>query len=198
MQLIPFRKQKKEKSDGELLADYQNSRDMEILGELYQRYMHLVYGVCLKYFGEREKSKDAVIQIFEKLVIEVEKHEISNFKSWLFVVSKNHCLMELRKTKPGKTMLISDEREMAVFMEKEPELHPIDKEPEEINEKALNDCIERLKEEQKQCVRLFYFENKSYREIGSVLNLEEKKVKSFIQNGKRNLKICLESKHVEK
>ncbi len=198
MQLIPFRKQKKEKSDGELLADYQNSRDMEILGELYQRYMHLVYGVCLKYFGEREKSKDAVIQIFEKLVTEVEKHEISNFKSWLFVVSKNHCLMELRKTKPGKTMLISDEREMAVFMEKEPELHPIDKEPEEINEKALNDCIERLKEEQKQCVRLFYFENKSYREIGSVLNLEEKKVKSFIQNGKRNLKICLESKHVEK
>jgi len=183
MQLIPFRKQKKEKSDGELLADYQNSRDMEILGELYQRYMHLVYGVCLKYFGEREKSKDAVIQIFEKLVTEVEKHEISNFKSWLFVVSKNHCLMELRKTKPGKTMLISDEREMAVFMEKEQELHPIDKEPEEINEKALNDCIERLKEEQKQCVRLFYFENKSYREIGSVLNLEEKKVKSFIQNG---------------
>lgn len=198
MQLIPFRKQKKEKSDGELLADYQNSRDMEILGELYQRYMHLVYGVCLKYFGEREKSKDAVIQIFEKLVIEVEKHEISNFKSWLFIVSKNYCLMELRKTKPGKTLLISDEREMAVFMEKEPELHPIDKEPEEINEKALNDCIERLKEEQKQCVRLFYFENKSYREIGSVLNLEEKKVKSFIQNGKRNLKICLESKHVEK
>ncbi|MEZ5106774.1 MAG: sigma-70 family RNA polymerase sigma factor [Draconibacterium sp.] len=198
MQLIPFRKQKKEKSDGELLADYQTSRDMEILGELYQRYMHLVYGVCLKYFGEREKSKDAVIQIFEKLVIEVEKHEISNFKSWLFIVSKNYCLMELRKTKPGKTLLISDEREMAVFMEKEPELHPIDKEPEEINEKALNDCIERLKEEQKQCVRLFYFENKSYREIGSVLNLEEKKVKSFIQNGKRNLKICLESKHVEK
>ncbi len=198
MQLIPFRRHKKEKSDGELLADYQNSRDMEILGELYQRYMHLVYGVCLKYFGEREKSKDAVIQIFEKLVIEVEKHEISNFKSWLFVVSKNHCLMELRKTKSGKTLLISDEREMAVFMEKEPELHPIDKEPEEINEKALNDCIERLKEEHKQCVRLFYFENKSYREIGSVLNLEEKKVKSFIQNGKRNLKICLESKHVEK
>lgn len=197
MQLIPFRKRNKKKPDDELLAEYLENRDMEILGELYQRYMHLVYGVCLKYFKEREKSKDAVIQIFEKLVTDIEKHEIRNFKSWLFVVAKNHCLMELRKTKPGQTLFISDEKEMDVFMESQPELHPVDRGPEELNDKALNDCIERLKEEQKQCIRLFYFENKSYREICSVLNLEEKKVKSFIQNGKRNLKICLESKHVE-
>lgn len=198
MQLIPFRKKKKDKSDSELLADYFENREMEVLGELYQRYMHLVYGVCLKYFKEREKSKDAVIQIFEKLVIDIDKHEIRNFKSWLYVVSKNHCLMELRKTKPGETLFISDENEMAVFMEKTPELHPIDRETEEGSEKALIECIERLKEEQKRCIRLFYFENKSYREICSVLNLEEKKVKSFIQNGKRNLKICLESKNAEK
>ena len=198
MQLIPFRKRKKEKSDDELLSDYSETRNMEVLGQLYQRYMHLVYGVCLKYFKEREKSKDAVIQMFEKLVVEIEKHEIRNFKSWLYVVSKNHCLMEIRKTKPAQTLLISDEKELAVFMESEPEMHPVDREPEEINENALNDCIERLKEEQKQCIRLFYFENRSYREICSALNLEENKVKSFIQNGKRNLKICLESKNVEK
>ncbi len=197
MQLIPFRKNKTEKADEELLAKYLESRDMEILGELYQRYMHLVYGVCLKYFKEREKSKDAVIQLFEKLVTEIEKHDIRNFKSWLYVVAKNYCLMELRKTKPGKTIFIADEKELVAFMETEQELHPIDSEPEEVNEKILNDCIKRLKEEQKQCIRLFYFENKSYREICSDLNLEEKKVKSFIQNGKRNLKLCLESKNVE-
>lgn len=192
MQLILFSNKNKEKSDEELLSDYLKYQDMEILGELYKRYMHLVYGVCLKYLKEREKSKDEVTRIFEKLLTEIDKHEIRNFKSWLYVVTKNHCLMELRKQKPGKTMLVSDENELAVFMENEPELHPVDREPEERNEKTLNDCIEKLKDEQKQCIRLFYFENKSYREICSVLNLEEKKVKSFIQNGKRNLKICLE------
>ena len=194
MQLIPFNRRKMEKSDEELLSDYLKNKDKEIPGELYKRYMHLVYGICLKYFREREKSKDEVTRIFEKVLVEIDKHEIRNFKSWLYVVSKNHCLMELRKTKTVKTMLIPDENELSVFMENEPEMHPVDREPEEINEEALNDCIERLKEEQKKCIRLFYFENKSYREICSVLNLEEKKVKSFIQNGKRNLKICLEKK----
>ncbi len=194
MQLIPFNRKEKTKSDEALLSDYLKYRDVDILGELYKRYMHLVYGVCLKYFREREQSKDEVSRIFEKLLTEIDRHEIRNFKSWLYVVTKNHCLMELRKTKPGKTLLVSDENELAVFMENEQEMHPVDREPEERNEEALNNCIEKLKDEQKQCIRLFYFENKSYREICSVLNLEEKKVKSFIQNGKRNLKICLERK----
>lgn len=196
MQLIPFHKRKKEQSDENLLSEYLKTRDMEVLGELYKRYMHLVYGVCLKYFKERTTSQDAVIQIFEKLVIEIDKHEIRNFKSWLYVVTKNHCLMEIRKTNPGKIISVAGENEMAVFMENDLELHPIDREADEINEQALNDCIEKLKEEQKNCIRLFYFESKSYREICSILSLEEKKVKSFIQNGKRNLKICLEKFNV--
>jgi RNA polymerase sigma-70 factor (ECF subfamily) len=195
MQLIPFYRRKREKSDSDLLSDYFRTRDIEVLGELYGRYMHLVYGVCLNYFKDRERAKDSVIQLFEKLVVEMEKHEVRNFKSWLFVVAKNHCLMELRKTSTGKMISLSDEIGMAGFMEKEVELHPIDKEPGEYDAEALNDCIGRLKDEQKTCIRLFYFEDKSYREICSLVNLEEKKVKSFIQNGKRNLKICLESKN---
>ncbi|MFA5328322.1 MAG: sigma-70 family RNA polymerase sigma factor [Prolixibacteraceae bacterium] len=195
MQLIPFRRKKKEQSDENLLADYLKYRDMEILGELYARYMHLVYGVCLKYLKEREKSKDEVIQLFEKLVIEIDKHEIRNFKNWLFVVAKNHCLMKLRKTSVGQVISIADENEMAGFMEKSTEMHPVDREPEEREEEALRDCIERLKHEQRACIGLFYFEDKSYREICSELNFDENKVKSFIQNGKRNLKICMESKN---
>ncbi len=198
MQLSPFHKRKKEQSDEKLLSDYLKSRDMEILGELYKRYMYLVYGVCLKYFKDREKSQDAVMQIFEKLVIEIDKHEIRNFKSWLYVVSKNFCLMEIRKTKSEKVISVSNENEMVLFMESAGDLHPIDREPDEVNEIALNECIEKLKKEQKSCIKLFYFDNKSYREICTILKLEEKKVKSFIQNGKRNLKICLENKNAEK
>lgn len=194
MQLIPFYRKKKEKSDSELLGLYLESREPEVLGELYARYMHLVYGVCLKYFKEPEKSKDAVIQIYEKIHLEIHRHEVKNFKSWLYVVTKNHCLMDLRKKKPGETVRVSAEEEWSLFMENEAELHPVDRTPDEMPEQALEKCMERLKAEQRKCIDLFYFKNKSYREISGVLEMEERKVKSHIQNGKRNLKICLEEK----
>jgi len=157
--------------------------------------MHLVYGVCLKYLQDREGSKDAVMQIFEKLIIEIPKNDIKNFKSWLYVVSKNHCLMHLRseKTKGEQKKKFAIEQE--IFMEYEEELHPIDEDNPDIDA-ALRDCIERLKHEQQKCIQLFYLEEKSYKEICDLLKLEEKKVKSFLQNGKRNLKLCLESKNV--
>lgn len=192
MQLIPFNRKKKNQTDEELLSDYLENQDHEVLGELYSRYMHLVYGVCLKHFKEPEKSKDAVIQIYEKIQFEIHKHSVSNFRNWLYVVTKNHCLMELRRRKTGKLILTSDDEELAVFMENESELHPIDEEPDKSMEKALENCIEKLKAEQKSCICLFYFKNKCYRDISGILKIEEKKVKSYIQNGKRNLKICLE------
>ncbi len=192
MQLIPLNRNKKAKTDSELLETYLNNNNQEVLGELYSRHMHLVYGVCLKYFKNSEKAKDAVIELYEKVLVEVGKHEVSNFKSWLYVVTKNYCLMELRKTKPGNTVSVSSEKEMEIFMEKEVDLHPLDEEQNAALEKALADCIERLKAEQQQCIRLFYYENRCYREIATTLNIGEKKVKSFIQNGKRNLKLCLD------
>lgn len=194
MQLNLFHRNKKSKTDQELLEFYLETRNPEFLGELYERFIHLVYGVCLNYFKNPERSKDAVIEIYEKIQADIWKHEVRNFKSWLYVVTKNHCLMELRKRKPGETVLISDENELDGFMENEDELHPLDSDPDELREKGLNECIEKLKDEQKMCIQLFYFKNKSYREIAGALQLEEKKVKSHIQNGKRNLRICLEGK----
>ncbi len=192
MQLIPFSRKKKNRTDEELLSIYIEKQDNEVLGELYSRYMHLVYGVCLKYFKEPEKSKDAVIQVYEKIQSEIHKHSVKNFKSWLYVVTKNHCLMELRKRKSGELVLTSSDEELEIFMENETDLHPLDKESNASLEKALTDCIEKLKTEQKSCIRLFYFANKCYQEISDQLKIEEKKVKSYIQNGKRNLKICLD------
>ena len=194
MQLINFNRNKNSKTDTELLDIYLKGNNQEVLGELYSRYMHLVYGVCLKYFKNPERAKDAVIELYEKILIEIEKHTITNFKSWLYVVTKNYCLMELRKTKKEKIILTSSDDELAGFMENEPELHPIDEEQNELLEKALADCIAKLKVEQQKCIQLFYYKNKCYREIAELLKIEEKKVKSLIQNGKRNLKICLETK----
>jgi len=181
-------------SDSELLNRYIKTGNLEILGELYNQYIHLVYGVCLKYLSNREESKDAVNKIFENLIVEIPKFEIQNFRSWLYVVAKNYCLMEIRKKKTEKKRF--EKYSENYFMESTDISHPID----EVSDNALYDnlksCIEKLKLEQKSCIEMFYFDKKCYKEISAELKLEENKVKSFIQNGKRNLKICLEQYEV--
>lgn len=183
-----------EKTDEDLLGLFMDSGNLDLLGELYGRYIHLVYGVSLKYLGDPDDAKDATMQIFEKLITELPGQEIRQFKSWLYVLSKNFCLMQIRAKKSGDKRLEGLKTEVE-FMESEQEMHPIDREEESI-EQALKECIEKLKAEQKQCIELFYYKKMCYREISDSLNLAEKKVKSLLQNGKRNLKICLESKNV--
>jgi RNA polymerase sigma-70 factor (ECF subfamily) len=195
MNFIRPNKKFDQKSDKEVLDEFIVTGDLEVLGELYSDYMHLVYGVCLKYLKNRDESKDAVMQIFEKLIIEVPKHHVDNFKSWLYVVTKNYCLMQLRseKTLAGKSQEWMTES--LIIMENATDLHPIDEDEPNID-KELENCIEKLRGEQKECILLFYFENRCYNEIALSLNLDEKKVKSHLQNAKRNLKLCLEEKHV--
>jgi RNA polymerase sigma-70 factor, ECF subfamily len=182
-------------SDEDLLKVFTTTGDLEVLGLLYSGYMHLVYGVCLKYLKNREESKDAVMQIFEKLIVEIPKQKIENFKNWLYVVTKNYCLMQLRSQKTQDERMSEWMADTVIFMENSSFPHPID-EDDHLFDIDLANCIERLKGEQKQCIQQFYYENRCYNEIAKNLDLDEKKVKSHLQNAKRNLKLCLEEKHV--
>ncbi|MFO7671308.1 MAG: sigma-70 family RNA polymerase sigma factor [Bacteroidales bacterium] len=183
-----------DKTDEDLLGRYQDSGNLDLLGELYARHMHLVYGVSLKYLGDPEEAKDATMQIFEKLISELSGQEIRHFKSWLYVLTRNHCLMKLRSKKSGEKRLEGLKTEVE-FMESGDDLHPMDRSDPSI-EQALRECLDKLKAQQKECIELFYYKKMCYREISDSLGMAEKKVKSFLQNGKRNLKICLESKNV--
>lgn len=183
-----------DRTDEELLLQFDRSGSLDTLGELYSRYMHLVYGVSLKYLGSREDARDAVMQIFEKLITDLPGQEVRNFKSWLYVLTKNFCLMQIRSQKSADGRMEGYKIELE-FMESGQEMHPIDREDHSV-EKALKECIEQLKSEQKQCIELFYYQKLCYQEIAESLGLTEKKVKSYLQNGKRNLKICLEGTYV--
>ena len=194
MALKEPRKKNYEQTDEEIVAAFKSSGNLEQLGILYERYMHLVYGVCLKYLENREDARDGVTAIFEKLITELPKHGVEQFRGWLYVLTKNYCLMKIRSEKSAARRKEVWENEQDIFMESVEEMHPIDEEEQSLN-KTLQECIKELKGQQQECIRLFYFENRSYREISSLLQLEEKKVKSFIQNGKRNLKICIEGKY---
>jgi len=197
MSFIKPYKKKIQKSDEELLQEFTTTGDLDVLGELYSGYMHLVYGVCLKYLKNRDESKDAVMQIFEKLVIEIPKQNIANFKSWLHVVTKNYCLMQLRADKSRQEKFNALINDPAVFMESSTTLHPLDEDGPDL-EKGLADCIGKLKLEQKECIEQFYYGNRCYQEIAENMGLDEKKVKSHLQNAKRNLKLCLEENHVRR
>jgi RNA polymerase sigma-70 factor (ECF subfamily) len=153
--------------------------------------MLLVYGVCMKYLKNRDDSKDAVMQIFEVLVKDIPKFEIKNFRAWLHGVCRNHCLMKIRKDQSEKNRL--DKIQHEYFMESESETHLFDKNDDEQLQLRLKECMEKLKAEQRRCLELFYYEATCYRDIAATLELDENNVKSYIQNGKRNLKICIET-----
>ncbi|RFZ81253.1 sigma-70 family RNA polymerase sigma factor [Mucilaginibacter terrenus] len=171
--------------DDKLVAGYRAHGDLAVLGKLYERHMHLVYGVCLKYLKDEEQSQDAVMAIFEELVTKVRQHEIKQFKSWLYVLSRNYCLMQLRAGKKIITV------ELEEFMEFDPIVHPEENGREESLNK-LEHCMGKLTPAQKQSVQLFYLEERCYKDIAEVTGFTMNEVKSYIQNGKRNLKICLE------
>ncbi|WP_199136230.1 RNA polymerase sigma factor [Pedobacter sp. ASV12] len=173
--------------DSELIATYQKSGDLEALGTLYNKYMHLVFGVCFNYFRDEEQSKDAVMQIFEELVLKLKLHQVQNFKSWLHVLTRNHCLMALRKSTKNPTVTLEDN-----FVENEDFVHLDIDDAKETQLTLMEKCMETLSEEQRKSVELFYLQEKCYKEVADITGYDMLKVKSYIQNGKRNLKICIE------
>jgi len=149
--------------------------------------MDLVFGLCMKYLGDAEAARDAVMQIFEQLVVKLRQHEVSYFKSWLYTLAKNHCLMQLRRQKKGSIVSLPDE-----LMQSAENEHLNGKWRQEQTLLLLEKCISGLQNEQKEAVTLFYLQEKSYHEIVAATGIEWNKVRSLIQNGRRNLKICME------
>ena len=174
-------------SEAEQLAVYRNTGDIQLLGALYQPYMEMVFAVCYKYLREEDASKDAVMQIFEKIVTDLRTHEVSNFKSWIHTVARNYCLMQMR----AKRIFVTTED----INENQSEMPAEDYEAHvkaDMEFTLLDICMKALVKEQRAVIELFYLRDKCYREISAETGFDLSKVKSCIQNGKRNLKICMD------
>lgn len=172
--------------------EYKNTQNNLFVGILYKRYSHLVLGLSLKYLKDEDEAKDAVMQVFEKLMRELLRHNVEYFKSWLYSFSKNHCLMIIRSQQSKLKKEIELQIHADSFMETETELH-LNKEIEKEKQfTLLEKAISELNEDQRRCIELFYLKEKSYIEISEATGYTLNEVKSFIQNGKRNLKIKLE------
>ncbi len=170
-----------------MLARFREAGKIDYFQQLYERYIPLIYGLCLKYLQSPELSQDAVIDIYENLSQKIQDYEIKVFKNWLYSVVKNHCFHILRESK--KEIIVNFDSQL---MESDSNFDLFGEENDEEKENALNRCLEKLPEPQRVAIEKFFYEDKSYADIVDETGFHLKSVKSYIQNGKRNLKICIE------
>jgi len=173
-------------SDSELLQNFYQDHDNKWLGILLPRYTILLLGVCMKYLKNEEDAKDCVQQIFIKIINELHKYKVDYFKSWIYMIAKNHCLMKLREK--GKFTAELSENMASIPDETDEKISLIEK---DVLLNKMMIAIEQLNAEQKECVSLFYLQKKSYTEITEITGFTMLQVKSHIQNGKRNLKLMI-------
>lgn len=184
-------KNKEYNSDEELLKHYKQSGNKELFADLFKKHVSVVYGTCLFYLQDKDEAQDATMQLFEKLMLDINNREIDNFKGWLSFVVRNHCISLIRKNK-------SQSKNIKSYYEFEYEAPDYETE-EKINSisddvllENMKTCLPKLKENQRICVELFYLKNKSYQDIANETDFSLNEIKSYIQNGKRNLKLFLE------
>jgi RNA polymerase sigma-70 factor (ECF subfamily) len=175
-------------TDEQLLSDYRRAGQREILGELYKRYTHLVLGIGMKYFKDADDAADLVMQVFEKLLVELRSTQVEHFRAWLCTLSRNECLMELRKRKT-RLARESDYGDLQdQHMESDEALHLVLEQAQNGQLAKLEAAMLQLNEHQKRCIDLFYLQKQSYQEVADQTGYSIKQVKSYLQNGKRNLK----------
>lgn len=176
-------------SAASLLAQYKSTGDLSYLGQLYSFYLPYVFGVCLHILPSNEQAEDAVMEIFELLIHKVRKHEIRNFKSWLHSVARNHCLAKLRKEKKVKNGIFATEIMQSLELS-----HPTDEDDED-KLGYLQECLAKLEQRQHRSIQLFYLEGHNYEEVAQMMDIDKNKVRSYLQNGRRNLRNCINRKN---
>lgn len=184
-------KKKEYSSDEELLKHYKQTGNKELFADLFKKHVSVVYGSCLFYLQEKDEAQDATMQLFEKLILDVNNREIENFKGWLSFVVRNHCISIIRKNK-SQTKNIKSYYEFEYEAPNSDTEEKINSVSDDVMLENMRLCLPKLKENQRLCVELFYLKNKSYQDIANETSFTLNEIKSYIQNGKRNLKLLLE------
>lgn len=170
---------------------YRQTGEQRYLLVLFERYQHLILGLAIKQLKSANEAKDLCSEVYELISIKLLKHDVNHFKSWLYRVVFNCTLQRLKKRSSFVSINETDffdEESMDFTVSDHPKVKAAKIDDE------IHDCIDQLKHEQKNCIELFYLQEFCYNEIAEQTGYLLKKVKSYIQNGKRNLKLCLENK----
>lgn len=189
--IIKIGHESKPERDEVLVNRFRYSHENEIIAELFERYAIQIFGVCFKYLKDEEESKDASMEIFEKIIFALKKHQVKKFKPWLYQLTKNHCLSIIRKRQPKKNKIHPLSSIPEKLIDNISEYNGLQTEEKEKFYRNLKVGIKNLEVQQRECIELFYLQNQSYKEIAEKTGYELKQVKSYLQNGKRNLRAYL-------
>lgn len=177
------------KTDEELVAAYKESGNKNVFADLFKNHVNTIYGTCLFYLQDKDEAKDEVMNIFEKLLLDLKQNDIKNFKAWLGFVVRNHCISVIRKRNTAM-------KNVKGYYEYKETTYETELKIENVSEEKLiehlKECLPKLKETQHKCIELFYLKNLSYQQISELTGYEINEVKSYIQNGKRKLKLLIE------
>lgn len=190
MSNLKYRWQNKnpEWSDERLITAYISTENAAYVGELFYRYSDMIFGLCLKHLKNVQESEDASYELFELLISKLKTQQIMIFKPWLYRTASNFCIDKLRKSKTNTIISLDDRFENA----RDSMDISVDISEREALLAKIDHCLKQLNDDQKVCIDLFYFQEKSYQDIAQQLNISWSTTRSYIQNGKRNLKICME------
>jgi RNA polymerase sigma factor (sigma-70 family) len=179
------------KTDEELISGFKQSGNKTMFADLFKNHVNAIYGTCLFYLQDKDEAKDAVMNIFEKLMVELQVNDIKNFKAWLSFVVRNHCISAIRK----KNSIFKNTKSYYDYEYNETSYETEEK-IESINDDVLleymQECLPKLKENQYKCIELFYLKDLSYQQVSELTGYDINEVKSYIQNGKRKLKLLIE------
>ncbi len=177
-------------SDEDLLKHFKQSGDKDLFAQLFKNHVKSIYGTCLFYLQDKDEAQDATMQLFEKLLDTINTQNINNFKAWLGFVVRNHCISIIRKNKSYQKNIQSyyEFEYRDANLEEEEKIQSI---TDDAMLQSLELCLPKLKKPQQVCLTLFYLQNKSYQAIADETTYSLNEIKSYIQNGKRNLKLLL-------
>lgn len=195
--LLKILRKYSEYTDEQLVQRYQKSGDAYYVALLFERYNELTVSMSLSYLKNQMDAEDATMECFEILVKDLAKTEVQNFGGWYYSVVRNLLLKYKRKHKKEQTSAI-EPYHLTAELENEIDLNHLfeDIEKPEL-EAVLKEVFEELKPEQAEALQLFFLKGKSYDEVALEMNIDSKKVKSHIQNGKRKMKILLEKRNIK-
>ncbi|MBL7713370.1 MAG: sigma-70 family RNA polymerase sigma factor [Chitinophagaceae bacterium] len=176
----------KSRTDEELIALFQQSGDNQWLGVLLERHTLLLLGIAMKYLKDKDQAHDAVQQVFIKTLTRFPENPVQNFKGWLYILMRNHCLGVLRSNSFRAPEELLNTLAAPETKTQEEWIH------DELMRQNLHQALQSLNPDQQTCIRLFYIEKRSYKEIMEQTTFSFEQVKSYVQNGKRNLKIALQ------
>ncbi|MEL6655687.1 MAG: sigma-70 family RNA polymerase sigma factor [Bacteroidota bacterium] len=186
--MLKVLKSQDQKSDEELVRQFQQSGDRFLLGLLLRRYSQSILGTCHYYLRQPQDAEDAAMEVCELIVRQLQKpKEIKRFKDWVFIIARNYCFRKLKDNK-RLTELSTEWEKDFLNSDVQYELGDTLYVQEEALYARVDAEIQQLNEQQRLCLTAFYWQGEKYKDIAARYGMTTDEVRSAIQNGRRNLR----------